>query len=207
MRRIPHTGTPVFAARLISREAAAGAARLSNRSSFMKRLSLVAACLLLSTPVFAQTPDRATTGAVPSQVSTADFVKKVAISDMFEIQAAQLALSKNADADTKPFAEKMVKDHQETTSELKQLVQSGKVKDEPPAALDDEHKKKLDELAKLSGKEFDTAYDRAQKEAHQEAVALFQSYAQNGDNADLKQWAAKTLPHLKEHLTMAEKLH
>ena len=44
-----------------------------------------------------------------------DFVNKVAISDMFEIQSSQLALSKQADADTKPFAEKMVQDHQKTS--------------------------------------------------------------------------------------------
>ena len=47
---------------------------------------------------------------------------------------------------------------------------------------------------------------RSQQQTHQEAVDLFQKYAQSGDNADLKEWAAKTLPHLKEHLAMAEKL-
>ena len=55
------------------------------------------------------------TRAPPAQ----EFVNKVAISDMFEIQSSQLALSKQADADTKPFAEKMVQDHQKTSSELK----------------------------------------------------------------------------------------
>ena len=34
-------------------------------------------------------------------------MNKVAISDMFEVQASQIALAKQADADTKPFAEKM----------------------------------------------------------------------------------------------------
>jgi putative membrane protein len=51
--------------------------------------------------------------------STQDFVHKVAISDMFEIQSSQLAVAKQADADTKPFAEKMVQDHQKTSSELR----------------------------------------------------------------------------------------
>ena len=166
--------------------------------------SIVATLVLLSMPVFAQAPSPPPTPV--SSVSAAEFVRKVAISDMFEIQSSQRALSKNPDADTKPFAEQMVKDHQQTTAELKSLVQSGKVKEQPPTAFDDEHKRKLDELGKLSGKEFDTAYDRAQKEAHQEAVTLFEAYSRNGDNADLKQWAAKTLPHLKEHLTRAEKL-
>jgi hypothetical protein len=33
---------------------------------------------------------------------------------MTEIHSSQLVLSRSPDADTKPFAEKMVKDHQQT---------------------------------------------------------------------------------------------
>jgi putative membrane protein len=168
----------------------------------------LAASILLSTAAAAQSPTASSTpGAVPrANVSTPEFVKKVAISDMFEIESSRLALTKQPDADTKPFAERMVQDHQETTAELKQLVQAGKVKEQLPTELDAEHKRKLDELGRLSGRDFDTAYDRAQQEAHREAVALFESYAQTGDNPDLKQWAAKTLSHLKAHLTMADQL-
>jgi putative membrane protein len=45
-----------------------------------------------------------------------------------------------------------------------------------------------------------------QREAHEQAVALFEQYSRSGDNADLKAWALKTLPHLKEHLAMAKRL-
>src|ERR1700748_82408 len=45
-----------------------------------------------------------------------------------------------------------------------------------------------------------------QLQAHQEAVDLFNRYAQGGDNNDLKAWAATTLPHLREHTTMAQTL-
>jgi len=157
--------------------------------------SLLIAFVLSLAPAFGQT-----------RVSTEDFVKKVAISDMTEIQSSQLALSKNPDADTKTFAEKMVKDHQQTSTELKQLVSDGKVKATLPTALDAEHQKKLDDLKAKSGKDFDTAYDRMQVQAHEEAVALFEQYSKDGDDADLKAWAAKTLPHLKEHLAMAKRL-
>lgn len=161
----------------------------------MIRLALaLAGSTLFSATVFAQ-----------SAVPTADFVKKVAISDMLEIQSSEFVAPK-ADEDTKPFAEKMIKDHSETSKQLKALVQSGKVKADLPTALDAEHKKKLDDLKKLSGKQLDSAYDKMQVEAHREAVDLFTKYSQMGDNDDLKQWAFKTLPHLKEHLGMAEKL-
>ena len=78
--------------------------------------------------------------------SAQEFVNKVAISDMFEIQSSRLALTKQPDKDTKPFAEKMVRDHQKTSNELKSLVDSGKVKAKLPTALDSEHQQMLDEL-------------------------------------------------------------
>ena len=140
------------------------------------------------------------------RISSEDFAKKVAISDKMEIESSQLALSRSPDSDTKPFAERMVKDHQETSAELKALVEGGKVKATLPSALDAEHQKKLDDLRAKLGKDFDSAYDRMQMQAHEEAVELFEQYARDGDNPDLKAWAAKTLPHLKEHLAMAKRL-
>ena len=57
-----------------------------------------------------------------------------------------------------------------------------------------------------SAKDFDTAYDRMQVPALEDAVNLFEQYSKDGDNPDLKAWVAKTLPHLKEHLDMAKRL-
>ena len=163
-----------------------------------KTLILAVCCGLFASVAFAQTPP----AAAPS---TQDFVNKVAISDMFEIQSSQLALAKQADADTKPFAEKMVQDHQKTSSELKALVDGG-VKATLPTALDTQHQKMLDELKTKNGKDFDASYDQTQVKAHQDAVALFDAYAKGGDNSELKGWASRTLPHLREHLSLAEKL-
>jgi putative membrane protein len=36
---------------------------------------------------------------------------------------------------------------------------------------------------------------------------MFERYGKDGDDADLKAFANKTLPHLKQHLTMAEDLN
>lgn len=80
-------------------------------------VTLLIAALLFAAPAFGQ-----------QRIGSEDFAKKVAISDRMEIQSSQLALSRSADSDTKPFAEKMVKDHQQTSAELQALVESGKLK-------------------------------------------------------------------------------
>ena len=159
---------------------------------------LVGACLMFAVSAHAQSPS--------NPPSTNEFVNKAADSDMFEIQSSELALQKHPDQDTRPFASKMIKDHTKTSKQLQSLVSSGKVKAQLPTAIDADHQRKLDELRGLNGKQFDEAYDKAQLEGHEEAVDLFRTYSQNGDNRYLKRWAAKTLPHLEQHLAMAEKL-
>ena len=164
-------------------------------------LMLAIGCGLFASVAFAQ-GQPAATGAPSAQ----DFVNKVAISDMFEIQSSQMALSKQADADTKRFAEKMIQDHQKTSTELKALVEGSMVKLTLPASLDSEHQRMLDELNAKSGRDFDTSYDQIQVKAHRDAVALFEAYSKSGEDSELKTWAGKTLPHLKEHLSLAENL-
>jgi putative membrane protein len=173
----------------------------------MKRSFIVLGCLLLAAPALAQSVGEkaginSTLGISPT---TADFVNEVAVSDMFEIQSNTIARDKGNAAE-KAFASQMVTDHTKTSTELKGLVSSGKVKAELPPAIDSSHQSKLDKLKGLNGKDFSSSFDSMQVDAHKDAVSLFERYANGGDNADLKAWAGKTLPTLKHHLEMAENL-
>jgi putative membrane protein len=49
---------------------------------------------------------------------------------------------------------------------------------------------------------FDRCYAKAQCLAHEEAVAAFEAEAERGQDPDLKAFAARALPKLKEHLHM-----
>jgi putative membrane protein len=173
----------------------------------MKRSIIVLSCLLLAGPALAQSVGEKTgvNSALGVSPTTADFVKEVAISDMFEIESNKLAQEKGNAAE-KSFASQMVTDHTKTSTALKGLVSSGKVKAELPAALDSSHQSKLDKLKGESGKDFSSDFDSMQVSAHKDAVSLFERYAKGGDNADLKNWAGTTLPTLKHHLEMAQNL-
>lgn len=136
---------------------------------------------------------------------TADFVNEAAVSDMFEIQSSQLAQTKGGDQ-VKAFAAQMIQDHTKTSDDLKGFVDSGKVKASLPTKMDSAHQKMLDKLQKLDGAAFDKQYDSDQVSGHKQAVSLFQRYGKGGKNADLKDWAEKTLPTLRHHLEMAQGL-
>ena len=143
-----------------------------------------------------------TLGIAPS---TAEFVKDVALSDMFEISSSKLATEKGDDP-TKQFAQHMLEDHGKTTEQLKGLMQTANIGTALPDSLDNSHRKKLDKLKSLKGGDFNKRYRTDQVDAHKTAVSLFERYAESGDDPGLKKWAGETLPTLKSHLEMAQAL-
>ncbi|TCL66296.1 putative membrane protein [Rhizobium sp. BK251] len=125
---------------------------------------------------------------------------------MFEIASSRLAIQRGDEA-TRAFAQQMVTDHQKTTDELKGLHASGKVKTPLPATMTPYQQSMLDKLNGLQGADFSTQYHADQESVHEDAVDLFKRYGDEGDNADLKAWAAVTRPALEHHLQMAKDLN
>jgi putative membrane protein len=130
------------------------------------------------------------------------FVHAVAMDGMAEVDLGHLATQKAKNPDVKRFAQRMVADHSKADAELKQLVSNMAMT--VPASLNDEQKAERDRLAKLSGDEFDREYMSLMSAGHDKAVNAFQDEAENGSIPEVKQWAAKILPTLKEHQAMAK---
>lgn len=127
-----------------------------------------------------------------------DFAVKAANGGMLEMEVARLAREKAQSNDVKEFAAMMLKDHQMANEELKALA--GRKNITLPARLGDDEQKHVDELAKLSGAEFDKKYVDLMVDDHEEDVKLFKEVADDAKDADVKAFAAKTLPKLQQHL-------
>ena len=164
-----------------------------------------------TTDTTAQSPSSATgdptttgnTGGTSSTASPADkeFVSNAGMAGLAEVQMGNLALEKAGNADVKAFAQRMVTDHTKANEELQQLTATKGLA--LPAQLDGEHKAGLDHLNTLTGSAFDKAYMEHMVADHGKAVTLFETAANTAGDADIKAFAAKTLPTLKEHATLA----
>ena len=130
------------------------------------------------------------------------FVRKAAMGGMAEVELGNLAQQKASNDQVKQFGAKMVQDHGKANDELKQLASSKGI--DLPSALDSKHKKDMDKLNKLSGAQFDKAYMSHMVDDHKKDVSEFKKQAKSGKDADVKAFAAKTLPTLEEHLQLAQ---
>ena len=164
----------------------------------------IALCLAIPQAMAAQTQVAQAETNASKSVSSQDrtFIKEAAIGGLYEVQAGQVAAQKATSAEVKQLAQHIVTDHTQANEKLKSIAQAKGV--DVPAALDAKHQKKLDQLNKLSGAEFDREYAKMMVSDHKEDIKKFQKEAQSGGDPDLKQFASSTLPALNQHLSMAE---
>lgn len=133
-----------------------------------------------------------------------EFAKKAALGGMTEVEASQLAVTKSTNPQIKDFARMMVTDHSKANEELKAIAKMKNMS--LPASLDEEHQKKVDELNKKTGSDFDQAYVSLMVDDHKETLELMQEEAKDGKDSDLKAFAVKTAPVVQAHLDMITKI-
>ncbi len=132
------------------------------------------------------------------------FMNDAAPGSMLEVELGRLALQRAASSEVKQFAQQMITDHTRAGQELTQIAQGKKVT--LPQELLPKHKETMEKLSKLNGAEFDREYVKAMVEAHVKDVTAFESAATTGVDADVKAFAAKTLPTLRMHLQMIREI-
>lgn len=134
----------------------------------------------------------------------AKFAMQAASDGMHEVMLGKIALKNASSAEIKQFAQRMVQDHTKANKELMTVAARAGIK--LPKEMMKKHKEHVEKLSELSGAEFDRHYAQHMVKDHQVAVKLFQTQANHGQNEDLKEFAAKQLPILQQHLRMAQKL-
>lgn len=133
--------------------------------------------------------------------NSSNFMSKASQGAMTEVQLGQLALQRASSDSVKRFAQQLIADHTKANNELKQLAAKKSV--QLPTEINAEQKSTIDRLSSLNGPEFDKEFMKHMVDDHEKDVNEFQKQAESGNDADVKAFAAKTLPTLQQHLQMS----
>jgi putative membrane protein len=132
------------------------------------------------------------------------FVTRAAQGGMADVQMAQLALEKSSNPAVKDLAKTIHDDHTVANTRLQSVAANNGMT--WPTALSAQQLAEYKKLQGLSGEAFDREYISYQVRDHKKDIAEFEREAQKGTNADTRTWAAETLPTLRKHLSMGQKV-
>jgi putative membrane protein len=161
----------------------------------MRKL-LVLALLGAAAPALAQPIPQAP--GIQARTTAATYVAMAASSDTYERESSQLALQHASNPDVRNFAQMMVNDHANTTAQVMAAAKAASIG--KPGGPNPKHTAMLKQLREMSHATMERGYVDQQVMAHEEALALHQGYAAQGDNPGLRAVASSAVPIIERHL-------
>ncbi len=152
--------------------------------------------------VMVQQPDTSAKSANPTvDDKAAEFVKDAAHAGMKEVELGKWAQEYGTRKEVKDFAAMMVADHTAAGEELRKIAGTKNVV--APVMVPDNVRDNIDKMkTKKQGTEVDKAYVNEMVDDHRKAVDMFEDAAKDLTDADLRNFASKTLPALRKHYDM-----
>ncbi len=130
------------------------------------------------------------------------FVEEAAEGGMAEVRLGRLAVERASAPEFKQFGQRMVDDHQKANDELKTIAEQ---KNLPlPTEMTSADQKTYQQLAQLSGGDFDKQYMKHMVKDHDHDVRAFKHEAAAGADRDVQAFAKRTLDVLEEHDRLAK---
>lgn len=163
----------------------------------MSRMILpLATALAVAAPVAAQDP---------GSRATREYVQAAGQSDAFEMLEAQAVLAQSTDPRVRDYAQRMLRDHAESSRALQQATARSGLKP-PPMGVSEDQGHLLGALQNMKGRDFDRAYLTHQALSHHAALTVDQRYAATGDTPSVRQVASSAVPTVSSHLSEVEQL-
>jgi putative membrane protein len=129
------------------------------------------------------------------------FLVNAADMSLKEIDMARIAQKNASSAEVRNMSKTIEEENVKYLEELKKLAQSKSVT--IPLTASDAANRKTKELEKEAGRDFDEKYCSAMVDDHKEAVKNFKNATEDVEDVDVKNYATRMLPLLRDHLDHA----
>jgi putative membrane protein len=169
-------------------------------------LLLLGACalLILSEAGCASGSRRPLIGSSLGQSPPGVFLSEVEKESLGEVQLGQAALERASDPRVKEFARKAVDEDQAMLQDLKATASTQGVT--LPETLDQDQTRVIGQIASRRGADFDRHYLACLVADEESKVAAFEEQARSAASPEVRSFASRQLPVLKERLRRAREL-
>lgn len=152
----------------------------------------------------AQSVEQFEAAGVQGMENDALFVAEASSANMLQMRLGDLALERAVSPEVKEMAQEMRTGHSRVMEDLQNIAVQGEFV--VPNELGRSHQKVYDQVSSETGIGFDLAYIKRTREEHRQLLKRYEDIAENARVMEVKQFASKQLPLLRQHLQKAEEL-
>jgi putative membrane protein len=134
-----------------------------------------------------------------------DFAQRAAVANMLEMGTARIAPRRTGSADVIAYAAMLDSHHTLALNELTAIMRARGV--EAPSSLPFNRQGLMDRISMTRGHDFDRAFiTEVGVRAHTDTILMFQQQMPTLSDPDLRNWAARNLPVMQQHLSEAQRI-
>lgn len=164
----------------------------------------VGATTTVVTPIPTSTTSPQTATVDANVKADSKFIREVTADNVLETSLGQLAERKAENSEVRQFAQRMVGEHGKLQSDWAAMASRNGVGYN--TGFGKHHRKKLEQIQNLSGKEFDRAYMTLMIQNHKDYVDYFQKEGRAANSAQVRNLVSAGLPTLQQHWSMAKQI-
>ncbi|GAA4378970.1 DUF4142 domain-containing protein [Hymenobacter koreensis] len=138
------------------------------------------------------------------QEQDAEFIVNTASRGLLDVELAKLAQQRSTRPDLSALAQTLVRDHTGMHTALSTLAERKGLA--IPQGLGSDQQDTFKELSALTGAEFEREYLEVTTEHHDDAADRFEDMAEDAYDGDIRAFAAKYAPVLKQHHEQAQQI-
>ena len=141
---------------------------------------------------------------VQSMENDIRFAAEAASASLLQVQLGEMALDRAVSPEVKALAQRIVSDYKRIEEDLKAVATRKRFV--LPTEPGKDHKEIIEMVSSQTGIAFDLAYMNQMVELHKKLVSKYEDAAEEGADIDIRTFASKQLPLLRQHRQMAESL-
>jgi putative membrane protein len=134
-----------------------------------------------------------------------DFAYRAAVANMLEMGTARIAPRRTGSADVIAYAAMLDSHHTLALNELTAIMRARGI--EAPSSLPHNRQGVMDRVSMTRGHDFDRMFiSEVGVRAHMDTIQMFQQQMPTLSDPDLRNWAARNLPVMQQHLSEAQRI-
>ncbi|MDX5436752.1 MAG: DUF4142 domain-containing protein [Pontibacter sp.] len=132
------------------------------------------------------------------------FAAEAASANLLLVQMSEAAINRGVSPEVKSFAQRAENTHMQLNNELQELASQTNLV--LPNTLGKHDRKIYDDLLEKEGIAFDVEFIRVMRNQHRELLKRYEDISEHGKSMEVKQFASRQLPLLRQHSEAADRL-
>ncbi|HZU37841.1 MAG TPA: DUF4142 domain-containing protein [Gemmataceae bacterium] len=133
-----------------------------------------------------------------------EFIEWAATRNAMEVELGNMAARKAPSQQVRQFAQQMATDHGRNNAKAVALARQMNVR--LPENMSQQDRRTIQEFTRLQGPQFDQRFMQHMLHDHQHTLSVFEKFAKDAKDPEIRRYAEQTLPTLKKHLDAAKRL-